>query len=58
MIDQLVTPEQVYRWLGSPYKSVNKLCRDGKWEYIRINTKECRFTQEQIQANIDSDGSF
>lgn len=57
MIDQLLTPEQVSDWLPISYKSVNKLCSDGKLEYIRINTKKCMCTQGQLQAIIDSQGT-
>lgn len=40
--------------LGISVKMIHQLCRDGKLDYVQINKKERRFTEEQVQAYIES----
>src|SRR5271157_6106461 len=35
-------------------KTVNKLAREGKLGCVQISSRESRFTEEQVQAYIDS----
>ncbi len=40
--------------LGITVKMVHQLCREHKLQYVQINQKERRFTEEQIQEYVDS----
>jgi len=52
MLTPLLTPENVAAFLGIPVKGVHALCRGGKLDFIRVNGKERRFTQEMVERYI------
>lgn len=54
MIDHLLKPQQVAEYLGITVKMVHQLCREHKLPYVKINRKERRFTEEQVQEYVDS----
>ena len=54
MISPLMTPDEAANLLGVSKQMIHQLCREGKLEFIQVNKKERRFTEEQIQAYIDS----
>jgi excisionase family DNA binding protein len=54
MIEQLLTPNEVSEILKISCKAVHKLCRDGKLDFIWVNNKERRFTQEDVQTYIEA----
>ncbi|MGO9117630.1 MAG: helix-turn-helix domain-containing protein [Desulfomonilaceae bacterium] len=54
MIAPLMKPIQAARVLGVSKPMIDKLCREGKLEYIQINKKERRFTEDQLNAYIIS----
>ncbi len=50
----LLTPKEAAQMLVTTVKMIHQLCREQKLEYIQINKKERRFTEQQISAYIDS----
>jgi excisionase family DNA binding protein len=52
VLTPLLKPVQVAAFLGIPVKGVHALCRAGKLDFIRINGKERRFTQEMVERYI------
>jgi len=48
----LLAPEDVSTILAISVKGIHELCRSGRLEYIRVNGKERRFTEEMVQAFI------
>lgn len=51
---QLLTPEDVSKLLAVSVKGVHELCRTGRLDYVRVNGKERRFTEEMVQAFIEA----
>jgi excisionase family DNA binding protein len=51
---QLLTPEDVSKLLAVSVKGVHELCRSGRLDYVRVNGKERRFTEEMIQSFIEA----
>jgi len=51
---QLLTPEDVSKLLAVSVKGVHELCRSGRLDYVRVNGKERRFTEEMIHTFIEA----
>ena len=49
----LLKPEQVAEILGISPRTVNELCNRKELEYVRVDAKHRRFTEEMVQAFID-----
>ena len=52
MLPTLHTPEEVAQCLQISVKAVHELCRAGRLAFVRVNGKERRFTEEDVQAYI------
>jgi excisionase family DNA binding protein len=54
MLTPLLKPDDVASCLGISKKAVDTLCRAGKLSYVRVNGKERRFLEEQVQEYIEA----
>ncbi|MGO9120496.1 MAG: helix-turn-helix domain-containing protein [Desulfomonilaceae bacterium] len=54
MLNLLLKPEQVAEYLGVSVKSVHQFVREGRLGCIQLSPKDRRFTEEQIQAFLQS----
>ena len=54
MPEKMLLPEQVAEILGISAKEVHALVRQGRLEYVQVTAKKRRFTEEQVQAFIES----
>ena len=53
-VESLLKPNDVATILNISVKAVHALCRSGQLNYVRINKKERRFTEEMIEAFVAS----
>jgi excisionase family DNA binding protein len=53
-VQSLLKPNEVAALLSISVKAVHALCRERKLNYIQINGKERRFTEEMVQDFIAS----
>jgi len=52
MSDPLLTPDDAAAFLRIPVKGVHALCRAGKLDFIRVNGKERRFTNDMLERYV------
>lgn len=53
-LEKLLTVSDASEFLQTSRRTVHKLCREGKLQYIQLTPRERRFTIEQLQSFIAS----
>lgn len=51
-IEKLLTVADASEFLQTSRRTVNKLCREGKLQYIQLSPRERRFTAQQLQSFV------